>query len=703
MRILASLLFLLTFSDSVVAEPVSVRSDFVGAEITRNAAISSLKRLPEGVAIGIQAQTAIAGLKPEGETQVADVDSGGKEYTRRFSDGTHRCIVKDRFIPSGTSIRWEIEILGEGEPWSAPIETRLAWPVTHETVFWTAWSDPLHEKGPWHDALVFRPLDDMTFWYGAPPFDEKKPLTGYCPLEGDTFCMPLITVGEPARDEAFSVVLSPEDDLLDLTLRVEEQGGIVFSRLNYRIAPDRPLRFALDLVPHAADWRSALAWMVGRYPQYFDPPNPAADEMAGTAAYSSYEGEMDVAKCMRMSFRVNWKASFDFPYMGMFLPPVANDTEKWPRFAPGETSVKQMNDYAQRMRDMGFYVFSYFNVTEFGTDIKGPETVNADSPENELWRNATNFLYRKIPDGVLHNEAGGTWGTWGGAIAMDPAGPAYQAHLLEQARRHVAELPAASGVCIDRLDWLRFYNPREDDGLSWRNGKAMRSLFQSWKGIIAKLDPIFHEAGKVIFVNNHLKRLELLRYVDGIYCEFAHVGTALNGSGLLGLRKPVLGWTADVSNLKPDPDGFLQRYLHMGVYPTAPLAGNDHTIGPDPWAEQYYMDYGKLFDAIRGKKWVLEPHVIEVVDNKAKTNLFEIPERYAIPVTFGGSEQSVTVRLRNLPKLPGQSTLVAEVIHPGEANWQTLAVNEQEGVITLNVPLQRGCAMVQLMSAKQGA
>ena len=45
-----------------------------------------------------------------------------------------------------------------------------------------------------------------------------------------------------------------------------------------------------------------------------------------------------------------------------------------------------------------------------------------------------------------------------------------------------------------------------------------------------------HEAGKVIFVNNYLKRLELLRHADGIYCELAHTGPALNSSGLLGVH-----------------------------------------------------------------------------------------------------------------------------------------------------------------------
>ena len=71
------------------------------------------------------------------------------------------------------------------------------------------------------------------------------------------------------------------------------------------------------------------------YPGYFDPNIPQAHEIAGTGAYSSLEKPFDVQKMRKMAFGVNWKASFDFPYMGMFIPPVANDTTRWTRYGGG--------------------------------------------------------------------------------------------------------------------------------------------------------------------------------------------------------------------------------------------------------------------------------------------------------------------------------------------------------------------------------
>ena len=116
-------------------------------------------------------------------------------------------------------------------------------------------------------------------------------------------------------------------------------------------------QFSLDLIAHEADWRGAMRWETSAYPEYFNATSPLADEIAGTGAYSLYEGDLDAEKMRRMAFRTNWKASYDFPYPGMFLPPV-DDTRVWNRFsddpraadpdaeqAPnGRTSIPQMAD-----------------------------------------------------------------------------------------------------------------------------------------------------------------------------------------------------------------------------------------------------------------------------------------------------------------------------------------------------------------------
>ena len=61
--------------------------------------------------------------------------------------------------------------------------------------------------------------------------------------------------------------------------------------------------------------------------------------MAGCGAYATDIAIDDAERLSRMAFRVNWKASFDFPYMGMFIPPVASDTEPWTDFNQQKTSI----------------------------------------------------------------------------------------------------------------------------------------------------------------------------------------------------------------------------------------------------------------------------------------------------------------------------------------------------------------------------
>lgn len=279
---------------------------------------------------------------------------------------------------------------------------------------------------------------------------------------------------------------------------------------------------------------------------------------------------------------------------------------------------------------------------------------------------------------------------------MDFGEPCYLEFLLEQAARQLEKVPAASGICIDRLDWLAFSNDRRDDGVSWALGKPARSLLVSWKALMEKLGPLMHDKGKVIYVNPHFRRIEIMRHVDGIFDEFTHVGFSINACGFLGLRKPVLGWTSSVEDLRPDPDAFFQRYLHMGVFPMAPFPGNDHSIQPDEWAERYYLDYGPLLDAMRGKRWVLHPHAVNVAGQRAKANMFQVADGFTIPVTFGSTFDLVRLYVRAARDLAeAERPLDWEALHPGRDPPLSLVAAREGDAFTLDVPLRRGCAVVR--------
>ncbi len=574
--------------------------------------------------------------------------------------------MTERFLPAKDSVRWEIEIRGEGAPWSTGIETWLRWPATAATRFWTSWDDPEQKRDVWRDPLVARPLANRRLWYGATRWDEEHSTGGYDPGSGNRFSIPLVTLAEPRREEAASLVLSPEDPLLEVLLTTHKDGLVAFSRHDHRISGTNLVRFAMDLVGHAADWRGGLGWMVRRYPGFFDPPNPRAGEVAGLGAYSDWEGELDVARLKRMGFRVNWKASYDFPYMGMFLPPVV-DSERYTRLSKGNTtSIQQLRDYSTRMRQAGFHVLNYFNVTEFGVTTGMPKEADPMLAPRDRWKNVHNFMRDEVEDGLLLDVRSRPYPSWEGCVAMDCGGPKYRAFLLTQARRHIEKLPDSSGICIDRMDWLRFYNIRGDDGVSWRRNQPGCSLYSSWRGLMAEMGPLFHAADKVIFVNPLINRTDLLRHVDGIYHEFGQVPAELNSAAVQCVRKPCVAWTADEESLRPAPDAYFQRHLYLGVFPTAPLPMNDHTISTSVWADRWYLDYGPLFDSLRGRKWTLVPHAIEVEGGAAKANLFEVPGGFLAAVTFGGTAPRATVKLGRIEGLlKGGTPPACEALHPG--------------------------------------
>jgi hypothetical protein len=735
-----------------VDAPYRIHSPSITVELSREGNIVGAALGENGVRWPLRGGTSLAGCRVEGPVEGEEENNGGVRFRKRFTGEVGKArrevTLFESFFPTKDSVRWEIRLDGHGPMWSTAIETHLEFSGVDEKKFWTSWGSPQPDaawmksakwpevfyknlewfnakEGPkWDDPLTLTAFRDRTFYYGAVYYRyDRSRSFWYMPIFGDVFCIPLATVAEEQDDVGMSLALSPEDVLLDMTMETTAEGGLKFSRLFRRISEQSPVNYCMDLTAHEPGWRGGLRWMTERYPEFFRPPMESAGELGGTAAYSSFEGELDTEKFKRMAFTVNWKMSCDFPYVGMYMPPVA-DGQKWIRMKPWTdepqffvgpfTSAPQMAAYSRQMREAGFHVFNYYNAAEFGHGNIYPAPPSRRPPSDpDFWKDPTDFLYANLSDAIVLHSAkappeaqwqegssvapGPFHGDWPYAtVVLDCGEPSWQNFLLEQARRLIQKIPDSSGMCIDRMDFVRLYNFRRDDGVSWYDGPAS-SMVSSWKDFMERLGPLQHNAGQVLFVNNHVKRLDLLRQVDGFFDEHSDFGPSKNLTALLGIFKPTIGWVREADWFKPDPDTFIQRFLHLGTFPMAPFPQNDHSILPSAGADKVYTDYGPLFEAMRGRQWVLLPHCIQIDRGDAKVNLFKVPGGYVVPVTFGGAATSASLILQGIPEILAGNEFRCEVIRPGEREWRDCALRRKGSTVTLRVSLSRGCAMIRLL------
>ena len=98
----------------------------------------------------------------------------------------------------------------------------------------------------------------------------------------------------------------------------------------------------------------------------------------------------------------------------------------------------------------------------------------------------------------------------------------------------------------------------------------------------------------------------------------------------------------------------LATHLYSGVFPTVPIKNNDHALGgdcaPNCTYDKTFKAYGKLFDAIRGRRWVLDTaKPAEVTTRNALANLFMVPDgSYIAAVAFAPLAGKVGLTVRGL-------------------------------------------------------
>lgn len=694
--------------DSLQRAQYLVANDQLVVVINNAGEISEVRDKISGETFALNGSTRINGLYAR-EVNVVEKDNGGIEMRQVMYDsmGDRSCTIVQTMVPTQNSIRVNVRVSGHVYDWSSAIITHFDWPENRQSKFWTAWGknkvaggrflnldgDQIMHDIPWNDPLIPQPFEDLVLHYGS-----KKVFRF-----SRGFCLPLATVIQPDKNRSFNIALSPEDTLINLSLKTTQKGEIIFSRHNHRISPERPVSFSYDIFMEEAGWRPVLGWMTERYPDYFLPKLEKTHEVAGSASYSGYNGDIDINKMKHIAYGFNWYASRSWPYLGMFLPPVADDETwmSWTGFGSGTattgklTSFKSINDDYKLMHQRGFHMLAYFNLNEFGYQINFPYDSGFIGQKDEpLWQESNNLLHQKLKPAMLFTKDNRARFSWNKSVVMDPGHPVYHKYLLEQAQRHLDKVPEFDGICIDRLDWFEWFNYRRDDGLSMVNGRNVSAMAMSLHKIMKPLSDLLHAHDKVIFYNPHITRLDYAQYFDGIFDEFADTGDKINFTSLLALKKPIVGWIHSEDVIKQNPDLIIQKFLYLGVYPMAPYPEANHSLEASAWADSVYADYGLMFQALKGKEWILKANVVSVENSHAKVNIFKTHDGIIVPVMMGGDSNEVTVNLHSINGFFPKQRYACYVVHPGSKKWTKVKFNRKSDKLTLKVPLIRGSAML---------
>ncbi|MFI3321489.1 MAG: hypothetical protein R3Y50_03080 [Rikenellaceae bacterium] len=708
---------------------LSVSTDTIKVDFNKSGVMESITLIDKNLEIPI-----VGGWSPDScrlieskaskKGDVICIDKVWSYQNREFS-------TSEQITEKGGNIKWNFSVVDVSSGlWSTPISTTFKYPETSDTRYWSAWSDPRQGKildlsreqqiaqgiipdamvvNDWADPLIAIPFQNAKLWYGEEPYslDLKWRMFGVRNDEKYITVVPMITVVEPQKGVGVSFVQSIDEILLNVNIETTESGDIIFKRENYRLGDGVTQSFTMDIIAHSDDFLDGFNEITKIYPEYFEPSDKGARDIEGLFSYSRDWGNFDKEKMRKMGYKTNWKASHDLPWMGMFLPPV-EDQVRWKGFERQKgteddwVSISKMRDYTNQMVEDGFKVLNYMNVCEFGAYVpnEAPKGIN-DIPEDELWKDGKAYVYRKLNDAILRRtfrnptaDSPNKFYSWRQCIALDCGIPSYRDYLVEQVKRHIGEFPTSSGFNVDRLDWLRLYNLDADDGISYWENQAVRSLNVSYKELMEILWPMLKDNGKYWFLDPNGVRIDFMNRADGIIEEIEQ-GQVLNCASFMAPKKPIAAWM-HIKSMEGKSDEerevWLQNYLVMGIWPMAPFPENDHSLLPDEGIEKVYSDYSNLFKTIYGRENVLSSKAIKRNTN-AKVNLFKSDLGYIIPICYakkGLNKVIVEVKKEYV------ENRTAEVVLPAVEGTKKVEYTINGDYALFEVPVSRRCAVLVL-------
>ena len=494
-------------------------------------------------------------------------------------------------VSGGVQVRSALTSRRSGMVWDLTLQAPGK-RVGHEiTIHLPVLSPALHLFTPSNDGQIdlatrptFRPVP-----YGQMGWDT-----------GQAYVLPLVSVMDPAADQALTIALPADAEIPHLQIEWIAARVLRLTLAHHGIGGGRPSAIRLLFYSHPADYRGALKAYSEDFPAYFRPALPRGPS-EGAFWYHHIHQHPDFAEMERQRVRYMW-ASFWFTWLGDYLP----DRPEWEPYTYArwwklgqKMSDQTIRTFAREMAAHHIGVYAYFNVTEYG----GAGGAGGDAAE------AARLLREKFADALIKDEQGRDIPTWEGAMAMNPRSTlSLWPVLADQVERHLRRLPELQGFVIDRLDWASHYDYGHDDGLTMVGNRAVENMAIPVGEAVRSVCRLAHEAGKRVFVNQFY-RIEVLRDVDG-YC---HENDYVPALAYLAPYRPISAWhmRTDYASDLSAFENQLKLRLQFAVFPQ--MIAHQFPISqqkPDPHAADLLELYAPLFDTLTGKQQVLIPHCV---------------------------------------------------------------------------------------------
>jgi hypothetical protein len=164
-----------------------ISTDKITAHVTQQGL--SLKEINSKLTSPVLVSSGLEGCQVTGEAALKEIPGNGIECVRFFKSPENGAsgVLTERFLHRKDYIHCEIEIKGNGKPWTTAIKTNIGYDAEQSSGFWTAWADPqpgkvissykefydckLSFSENWSDPLQPQPFRDDTLFYGAPYFE----------------------------------------------------------------------------------------------------------------------------------------------------------------------------------------------------------------------------------------------------------------------------------------------------------------------------------------------------------------------------------------------------------------------------------------------------------------------------------------------------------------------------------------------------